>query len=45
MNPLLSKRCRSELKKCVINTSKIEDAYTQINNAVVFVMSELGMVA
>ena len=45
VNPLLSKRCQSELKGCVTNPSKIEEAYIQVNKAVSIVMAELGMVA
>lgn len=45
VNPLLSKRCKRELKRCAINPSKIEDAYIQIDKAVSLVMTELGMAA
>ena len=45
VNPLLSKMCKNELKQCVSNPSKIEEAYVQINKAVSLVMTELGLVA
>jgi len=45
VNPLLSKRCKTGLRNCVANPSKIEGAYIQINKAVSLVLAELGMVA
>ena len=45
INPLLSKRCKKAVKKNVVNPSKIEEAYWQIDKAVSQVTYELGLVA
>ncbi len=45
VNPLLSKRSKASISKSSDNPSKIEEAYSMIDNAVGLVISELGLVA
>lgn len=45
INPLLSKTNKKAVKKTSNNPSKIENAYTMINEAVSIVTDELGLVA
>jgi len=45
INPLLSKNCKNEIKKNVSMPSKIEKAYSQINDAILLITKELGIAA
>ena len=45
VTPLLSKSLKKVLKQNVINLSKIEEAYSRINEAVTVIVSEFGIAA
>jgi predicted transcriptional regulator len=45
VTPLMSKSLKKALKQNVINPSKIEEAYTRINESVSLIISEFGVAA
>ena len=45
VTPLLSKSLKKALKQDVINPSKIEEAYSRINESISVIISEFGIAA